>query len=314
MTKRMEREKNMTERIVPSQVYDELYYIEQNGPGGWKHFLDTGGREISEGYGWMRSLVKLKEGMRILDIGCGRGEYIFRCVVDNRVFGVGVDYSEAAVKIANEVTSKLGTEEQRSRMLFVVSDAQKIPFENASFDVIFSHHLVEHLFPEQLQKMLSECNRVLKDEGLLVLETAPNLWRIKYGFHINRMIFRIPFLGKLYCKLMEVDKIPKQAKTSEEALYHVGEQSVLSLRRSLGRNGFKSRVWVGFGNNSRFSKGAFQKKFGMVKGLLLYCIYALFYGGFPFKLFFGDIIYALARPDIRRKSKAVHMCKGLNVA
>lgn len=283
------------EQHAPSEIYDELFFTEKMGSGGWKHFLDTGGREISEGYYYMRSLVKLKPGMRILDIGCGRGEFIFNCVSDHQVFGIEIDYSEAAIKIANDVVSKLGTKEQEMRMSFIRSEAQKLPFENKSFDVIYSHHLVEHLFSEQLEQMLSECNRVLKEDGVLVIQTGPNLWRIKYGFYFTRMIYRIPFFGKLYCKLMNIDSVPEKAETAEVALCHVGKQSVLSLSRALKRNGFKSKVWIGFGDDNRFLFSSFKKKFGTIKGSLLYSIYGLFYGVIPFKLFFGEIVYAIAR-------------------
>lgn len=287
---------NCKQRSVPAEVYDERYYWEQDGPEGWRRFLETRGQHRSPSEGYFRSLGCLRDGMRVLDVGCGRGELIFRCVQDHKVAAVGIDYSAAAVRIARGITYELGTKEQKTRMSFAVADAQHLPFANRSFDVIFSHHVVEHLYPEQLERMLSECNRLLRNGGCLVLETGPNLWRLQYGFRITRLAYRVPFLGAVYCKMMGVDEIPQQVKTPEDALYHVGEQSLPGLRRALRRHGFKCRVWVGLGQDSRFTREAFQHHFGRM-GRLWYGLYYLLYGLFPFNLVFGDIIYALAWPD-----------------
>jgi SAM-dependent methyltransferase len=202
------------------------------------------------------------------------------------------------MSIARNIVFEFASEEQKAKMLFVRADAQRLPLSDGSFDVIFSHHVVEHLYPKQLGRMLSECNRLLRDNGRLVLETGPNFWRLRYGFHITRLAYRIPFLGEIYRRMMGVKEIPRQAKTAEDARYHIGEQSVPSLKRVLWKNGFKHKVWVGLGQDSHFSRRAFQKRFGWL-GILLYGFYYLCYGVFPFNMVFGDIIYALAWPDRR---------------
>lgn len=62
---------------VPSTVYDEKYYWEQDGPGSWKQFLETGGKWHSPAGIYLMSLGQLKDGMRVLDVGSGRGEFVF---------------------------------------------------------------------------------------------------------------------------------------------------------------------------------------------------------------------------------------------
>lgn len=289
---------NCLQRNVPSDVYNEHYYWEEDGPFGWRRFLETRGQHRTLDGSYLLSLGQLKDGMRMLDVGCGRGEFVFRCTQDHDVLGVGIDYSVTAMNIARNIVFEFASEEQKAKMLFVRADAQRLPFSDGSFDVIFSHHVVEHLYPKQLERMLSECNRLLRDNGRLVLETGPNLWRLRYGFHITRLAYRIPFLGEIYRRMMEVKEIPRQAKTAEDARYHIGEQSVPSLKRVLWKNGFKHKVWVGLGQDSHFSRIEFEKRFGWL-GILLYRFYYLCYGVFPFNMVFGDIIYALAWPDRR---------------
>jgi predicted SAM-dependent methyltransferase len=40
-----------------------------------------------------------------------------------------------------------------------------LPFATASVDSIYSTHMIEHLYPDELDKLLRECARVLKAEG-----------------------------------------------------------------------------------------------------------------------------------------------------
>ncbi len=294
----MMRKNNCTQRTVPSGVYDKHYYWEENGPGGWRRFLETRGRYHSQNSDYLRSLGKLKDGMRVLDLGCGRGEFIFHCTQDHQVLGVGIDYSATAMEIASGTVYQFGTDEQKVRMLFVRADAQHLPFPDRSFDVVFSHHVVEHLYSKQLERMLDECSRLIREGGRLLIETGPNLWRLRYGFRITRLAYRIPSLGQIYHRMMEVEEIPLQAKTPGDAHSHVGEQSVLSLKRALQRNGFECKAWVGLGKDSRFTREIFQKRLGWT-GTLLYYIYYFLYGMFPFNLVFGDVVYALAWPERR---------------
>ena len=45
--------------------------------------------------------------------------------------------------------------------------SEKLPFKNKSFDVIFCSHVLEHVKSEE--KSLDEMNRVLKDDGKLII-------------------------------------------------------------------------------------------------------------------------------------------------
>ena len=60
-----------------------------------------------------------------------------------------------------------------SNIDFVEAKATELPFENTSFDVVVSFETLEHLSSEDQQLFISEINRVLKDDGLLIIST-PN--------------------------------------------------------------------------------------------------------------------------------------------
>ena len=38
--------RSCAEKTVSSEVYDEHYYLEQDGPGGWRSFLEIGGQHL----------------------------------------------------------------------------------------------------------------------------------------------------------------------------------------------------------------------------------------------------------------------------
>jgi SAM-dependent methyltransferase len=56
---------------------------------------------------------------------------------------------------------------------------EKLPFEDSSVGFIHCSHLVEHLSPSELYTFLKEINRVLIDEGRLII-SAPMLWDCFY--------------------------------------------------------------------------------------------------------------------------------------
>ena len=49
--------------------------------------------------------------------------------------------------------------------------------ETASVDAIYSSHNIEHLYPHEVPMALNEFNRVLKDDGIVVLE-CPDLQQV----------------------------------------------------------------------------------------------------------------------------------------
>lgn len=52
------------------------------------------------------------------------------------------------------------------------------PFDDETFDYIFSEHLIEHVSYVQVQRMLKECFRVLKDSGKVRISTPDLLFLI----------------------------------------------------------------------------------------------------------------------------------------
>jgi SAM-dependent methyltransferase len=75
---------------------------------------------------------RLMEGQLILDIGCGRGEFL-RGFIDCGMRGYGVDQSRAAEKYCSEADLKVADLEN-----------EKLPFADDTFDVVYSKSVSEH--------------------------------------------------------------------------------------------------------------------------------------------------------------------------
>ena len=107
---------------------------------------------------WIRSLQAVPGG-RLLDVGCGSGEWLLAMQALGWTVD-GVDFDMEAVRAARErgVDAFCGDLEARG-------------FPEASFDAVTLNHVLEHV-PDP-QRTLTECHRILKPGGKLVIST-PN--------------------------------------------------------------------------------------------------------------------------------------------
>jgi SAM-dependent methyltransferase len=75
-----------------------------------------------------------------------------------------------------------------SNCAFVQADGQTLPFQAATFDLVFSHSVIEHV--RDAEDYLRECFRVLRPGGVLYLSTAPYLSLA--GAHLPRLLLPVP--------------------------------------------------------------------------------------------------------------------------
>ncbi|WGK64980.1 class I SAM-dependent methyltransferase [Croceiramulus getboli] len=98
--------------------------------------------------------------LKVLDVGCGLGGPS-RMLADE--FGctvTGIDLSKEYIRTAQELSGLLHLDDKTR---FIVGDATSLPFENASFDVVWTQHAQMNI-PDK-RKLYSEIHRVLKFGG-----------------------------------------------------------------------------------------------------------------------------------------------------
>jgi len=109
-------------------------------------------------------VLKEKKYDKLLDYGCGAKPY--ETILNNYIKEqVGVD-----IGINNKAD-------------FLIQPGEKLPFSNNYFDVVLSSQVLEHV--EEVNQYLSECNRVLKKNGLLFLSTH-GTWQYHTQIDVQR--------------------------------------------------------------------------------------------------------------------------------
>lgn len=105
-------------------------------------------------------LCRIQAGMEVLDVGCGVGQTPIFLVKEYGCRVVGIDIMQEMVLRAEERAAKAGV---GSRTEFRVADVQALPFETNRFDAVIAESVIA--FPDDKQKALDECVRVVKPGG-----------------------------------------------------------------------------------------------------------------------------------------------------
>ncbi len=130
--------------------------------------------------------LNLKEGMTLLDIGCGWGFFLIEAAKKYKVHGTGItlskeQYSEFQKRIVDE-----GLEQQITVELM---DYRDLSILGKQFDRVVSVGMVEHVGRKNYQLFTKCINKVLKDGGMYLLhfisalkENPGDAWIRKYIF------------------------------------------------------------------------------------------------------------------------------------
>lgn len=138
--------------------------------------------------GYLSYLLSIAEfdahpGEKVLEIGTGVGtDLVSYARGGARV--TGIDLTENAVKITQAHLEMLGLEYDDVR----VADAEELPFEDGSFDVVFSCGVLHHT--PRIDKTLDEVYRVLKPNGKAIIILYARGWK-----HWVKRIFIKGILG-----------------------------------------------------------------------------------------------------------------------
>lgn len=123
----------------------------------------------------------LSEPVRVLNVGCGGGrEAIALAGMGHEV--VAVDLMDSFIEAARRNADREG-----ARVTFRSADVKDLPFPDGSFDrvVMIGQMIGQVPTRDGRHRALSECRRVLADEGLLLCSTNAIEHSWKYGFYFR---------------------------------------------------------------------------------------------------------------------------------
>ncbi len=100
------------------------------------------------------------EGATVLDVGCGLGGPCRMLADKYNCQATGIDLSNEYIRTAKELSKLVRLDSKTS---FVQGDATSLPFDDNTFDVVWTQH-VQMNIPDK-EKLYSEISRVLKPGG-----------------------------------------------------------------------------------------------------------------------------------------------------
>ena len=161
------------------------------------HFLSLGIDKV-----WRRKMIAELNDVQpqlILDVATGTGDVAINTIKQLNIKGlhiIGLDISPEMLNIGKK---KIVTEGMSGTIDMIVGDSENLPFENNKFDAITVAYGVRNF--ENLERGLSEMQRVLKPKGkLVVLEfSQPRVFPFRqlFNFYFKNIL---PLIGKMTSK------------------------------------------------------------------------------------------------------------------
>ena len=148
---------------------------------------------------WKRRVVRMaraQAGQRALDLCCGTGDLALALAAEGAEV-TGLDFTEQMLEVA-EVRTARSTLAAPQRPRFLRADAQRLPFDDASFDIVTIGYGLRNL--SSWQAGLAEMKRVSRPGArLLVLDFGKPrnaVWRSLYYCYLKLVV---PCLGWVFC-------------------------------------------------------------------------------------------------------------------
>jgi len=143
-------------------------YFDKLANGDWQKFYGTEINRTTYNFLTRKSAVLKLLGdtafTKVLDIGCGSGEYL-DIVKQCECQYYGIDFSEEMI---NRAVEKALSQQLSNTHLFVC-EAEHLPFNENYFDLILGIGLIEYF--EDPIELISEIKRVLRPGGVLIMQS-----------------------------------------------------------------------------------------------------------------------------------------------
>lgn len=163
--------------------------LPENAPPGqfWEHIYRY------------RFATKYVRNKRVLDVACGEGYGSYALLKSGALSIIGLDVSKDAINYASS----------KYENYCIVGDAESIPLQSKSQNVVVSFETIEHL--QNPSSFVAECARVLRPRGILIMST-PNK-EVSNGtntFHIREYTLKelILIIAPFFHRLIIYTQVP----------------------------------------------------------------------------------------------------------
>lgn len=206
--------------------------------------------------------LDLKEGLSLLDIGCGWGELLIEAAKMYKVKGLGITLSSEQYKKFND---RIQEENLQNYLEVKLMDYRELEKSGLLFDRVVSVGMIEHVGRNNYELFMKNVSIVLKKEGIFVLHYISGLIESQGDAWIKKYIFP----GGVIPTLREI--------ISLSADYKFYTLDVESLRLHYVKT---LLMWAeNFEKNIDKVREMFDERFVRMWTLYLYSCAACFYNG-----------------------------------
>lgn len=166
-------------------------FVSHVQPGEREFFAEVEGyREANQPF--VRQLVDFRRfaGLRMLEVGCGLGtDLLYGASLGAKTVGMDLSLRSAGLARRHFQLNRMPGD-------FLRADAERLPYKDGSFDVVYSFGVLHHT--PDTQRAINECRRVLKPGGTFVLMLYNrSSWYVNvepYLVSLKRLLLRQPSL------------------------------------------------------------------------------------------------------------------------
>jgi len=201
--------------LVPSSIPDSFYLAFENRFRGDAETI----RERQSYYlPILESIEPLTAGLPLVDIGCGRGEWLN--MLPDSYARIGIDLNSMNVEACHEQGLKAV---QQDALVWLAEQPEN------SIAAVSAFHVIEHLSFEQFNILLDQCQRVLAPGGTIIFETPnpENIVSAATHFHTDPTHihplppafteFLVEFKGFEHVEIHRLNPIPREYALNEDS-------------------------------------------------------------------------------------------------
>lgn len=171
-----------------NRILEEMKHFSNLKHIWWGAKTVAGQKRYDNRFQLLRRMCKPHQGMKILEIGCGDGEFTKR-LVQLKSSIVAIDVTPKVIQGARNIFKQKYA--NFTKVYFRVENAEKLSFSDATFDIVCGVSILHHV---DIEKCLKEIFRVLRKNGEIFF-SEPNLLnpQIFAGLHTPWLKTRMEF-------------------------------------------------------------------------------------------------------------------------
>ena len=126
---------------------------------------DSGNDALDKGIEWICNGTT-----NILDFGCGNGTMLFLCAINGTKYNIGIDLSEKGIESAQIRAKQM----IKGEFHFIQGSIDVLKnIDSSSFDAVILSNIIDNLYPDDAEALVKEVERVLKDNGKVLVKLNP---------------------------------------------------------------------------------------------------------------------------------------------